>query len=124
MGATRNPAEWLGVLEDLGTIEEGRLADLIIVSEDPLEDIRNIKGNVETVIIGGKVMDISFHADYSNPIPSYLLGQWYEETPKLDPLVSPRIAVEGGEAVTVTRGSTSVQIPRRTLRTSLFRPVS
>jgi hypothetical protein len=99
---TRRPAEWLGKSQDLGTIDEGKLADLIIVSKDPLADIRNIKGNVETVIIGGKVMDITFHADYHNPIPGiHNVLKYPNVAPELDPKVSPRVVEEGSDTVTV-----------------------
>ena len=53
--ATRNAAEHLGKLDDLGTLEPGKLADLIIVDGDPLVDIRMIH-NIEVVIKGGKVV--------------------------------------------------------------------
>ncbi|MBB6170429.1 Tol biopolymer transport system component/imidazolonepropionase-like amidohydrolase [Nocardiopsis mwathae] len=37
--STRTAAEWLGVGDDLGTVEAGKLADLAIVDGDPLADI-------------------------------------------------------------------------------------
>jgi len=39
--ATRNAAESLGVLNRTGTIEVGKAADLVLLSADPLTDIRN-----------------------------------------------------------------------------------
>jgi hypothetical protein len=39
--ATRAPAERLGIEEDLGTIESGKLADMAFVEGNPLEDIRD-----------------------------------------------------------------------------------
>jgi len=53
--ATRNPAELLGKLDDLGTVEAGKLADLIILGGDPLKDISQIR-NIEVVIKGGTVV--------------------------------------------------------------------
>ena len=41
--ATRHAAELCGVGEDLGTIEAGKLADLIVVAADPLDDITNLR---------------------------------------------------------------------------------
>ena len=52
---TRNAAEHLGLLDDLGTVEPGKIADLIIVAGDPLKDISCLH-QVEMVIKGGKVV--------------------------------------------------------------------
>ena len=41
--ATRHAAELCGVGQDLGTIEAGKLADLIVVAADPLDDITNLR---------------------------------------------------------------------------------
>jgi imidazolonepropionase-like amidohydrolase len=52
---TRHAAELLGRLDELGTLEPGKLADLIIVDGDPLEDISVIH-NIEVVLKGGKIV--------------------------------------------------------------------
>ena len=44
IAATRNAAELCGVGKDLGTVEVGKLADLIVVEGNPLEDIQNLYG--------------------------------------------------------------------------------
>jgi len=43
IAATRNCAELCGVLAELGTVEKGKLADLIVVEENPLENISNLR---------------------------------------------------------------------------------
>jgi imidazolonepropionase-like amidohydrolase len=43
VAATRTGAELCGVADELGTVEEGKLADLIALAADPLEDISNIR---------------------------------------------------------------------------------
>jgi imidazolonepropionase-like amidohydrolase len=43
LAATRHAAELCGVGEDLGTIQPGKLADLIVVAADPLDDITNLR---------------------------------------------------------------------------------
>ena len=41
--STRNGAEALGLLDELGTVEAGKLADVIVVSGNPLHDIGAMK---------------------------------------------------------------------------------
>src|SRR5262249_53253239 len=43
LAATRHAADLCGALDDLGTVEVGKLADLIVVREDPLQDIHNLR---------------------------------------------------------------------------------
>jgi imidazolonepropionase-like amidohydrolase len=49
--ATKNSAEFLG-RKDLGTLEAGKWADLIVLGRNPLENIRNTR-TIETVWIAG-----------------------------------------------------------------------
>jgi imidazolonepropionase-like amidohydrolase len=53
--ATRTGAQYLD-RDDLGVIEEGRVADAVIIDEDPLDDIRNTR-KIHTVIKDGVVVD-------------------------------------------------------------------
>jgi imidazolonepropionase-like amidohydrolase len=53
--ATRHAAELCGVGEDLGTIEPGKLADLIVVAADPLDDITNLR-RLLLVIKAGRIV--------------------------------------------------------------------
>ncbi len=52
IAATRNGAEALGLEDQLGTIEEGKLADVIVVAGNPLADLSALK-RVNVVIKGG-----------------------------------------------------------------------
>lgn len=52
--ATKDGAHYLGLDHDLGTLEAGKLADVLILDKDPLADIRNSEA-VETVILNGRV---------------------------------------------------------------------
>ena len=54
--ATRNGAQVLGIEEEVGTIESGKQADMIILSDNPLDDIRNTK-KIEAVIVDGQFID-------------------------------------------------------------------
>jgi len=52
--ATRNPAQYLGRLPDAGTVEAGKLADLVLLDADPLQDIRNTRA-IAAVVANGKL---------------------------------------------------------------------
>jgi hypothetical protein len=66
--ATRDNAEFLGMGEQLGVIAPGKLADILIVGANPLDDIRNTQ-RVSMVLKDGKVVDTAYHAGYSVPTP-------------------------------------------------------
>jgi len=53
--ATKNAAEMCGVGPELGTVEPGKLADLIVVDGNPLDNIENIR-NLELVMKEGRVV--------------------------------------------------------------------
>lgn len=55
VAATRNAAEVCGVGADLGTVEVGKLADLIVVCQNPLEDIDNLR-TLELVLKEGRLV--------------------------------------------------------------------
>lgn len=54
--ATIDGARYLGLDHDIGSIEPGKLGDLIVLDADPLADIHNTK-SVGTVVLNGRVYD-------------------------------------------------------------------
>ena len=57
VAATRNAAEVCGVGGRLGTVEPGKLADLIVVEDNPLEDIHNLRRLMMVIKDGRVVVD-------------------------------------------------------------------
>jgi imidazolonepropionase-like amidohydrolase len=56
--ATHNGAVFLGKADDMGSVEEGKLADLVLLNADPLKDIDNTKA-IALVMKGGRIIDES-----------------------------------------------------------------
>jgi Amidohydrolase family/Tetratricopeptide repeat len=52
--ATLNPARFMGRETDLGTIETGKLADLVLLDANPLDDIANTR-KINAVVYGGRL---------------------------------------------------------------------
>ncbi len=54
--ATRNPARYLDRLADLGTVQKGKIADLVLLEANPLDDIKNTQ-RIAAVVSRGKLFD-------------------------------------------------------------------
>jgi urease alpha subunit len=68
----------IGVAEDIGSVVEGKLADLVVLRGNPLEDIRN-SAAIEYVIKNGEM----YHADSMDkrwPEEVPLMPQWWWKT--------------------------------------------
>lgn len=109
-GATLYAAQYIRADKDLGTIAPGKLADIVILTANPLQNIRNTR-TVETVIQGGRVLPRGYHRNYVNPIPRVtrvgvgtttvrVPGEGYG-SPQLDS-ISPASALEGSKDVMLT----------------------
>jgi imidazolonepropionase-like amidohydrolase len=62
VSATRNPARMLGKDNEIGTIEAGKLANMMLVREDPTRDVANLRSVVMTVKRGKQFQ----RADYKH----------------------------------------------------------
>ena len=51
--ATLNPARFLGTTADMGTVEKGKIADLVVLDANPLEDINNTR-QIQAVVLAGR----------------------------------------------------------------------
>jgi imidazolonepropionase-like amidohydrolase len=56
--ATKNGAEALDLMNQTGTIEPGKEADILILSANPIDDIKNTK-NIEATISNGRIIESS-----------------------------------------------------------------
>jgi imidazolonepropionase-like amidohydrolase len=54
--ATLNGARYLGMDRDIGSLEPGKLADLVVLDANPLENIRNSE-SVRYTIVNGRIFD-------------------------------------------------------------------
>jgi adenine deaminase len=63
--ATINGAGYIGVADELGSLEKGKLADLIILDKNPLEDIKNSNSIIYTMV-NGRLYDISTMNEIGN----------------------------------------------------------
>ncbi|MHC4750482.1 MAG: ankyrin repeat domain-containing protein [Planctomycetota bacterium] len=52
--ATYNAAKCLGKLDSMGTVERGKVADLVLLDANPLQDIRNTQ-RIAAVVVRGKI---------------------------------------------------------------------
>ena len=88
--------------KDFGTVEPGKIADIIAIDGDPLKDIWAVQ-NVKLVVLGGKVVDHEFHANYKNPISA--VRAWRATPQEIE--ISPRSLAQGASGilkVTARRG--------------------
>jgi cytosine/adenosine deaminase-related metal-dependent hydrolase len=54
VAATVSPARYFGVEDEYGSIAEGKAADMVLLRENPLTDIRNTR-SIEAVVLGGRL---------------------------------------------------------------------
>lgn len=134
-GATKWSAEMIDKQNILGTVEAGKLADVIIVNADPLQSINNLQ-KIDAVIQNGKVLDRGYHPWYRDPFR--LDSDWNEPVEYLkwvaafrrvtfgegpgegevrpgagalrDPVESPQPAIESISPLIVTEGTTAVTV--------------
>jgi Tol biopolymer transport system component len=87
--ATAGSAETIGRLADLGTLEPGKSADLVILTADPLADIRNTKAIAAVMLAGrlydGETLDTLWPDAHPLPAPWFrdagLVRQWLPVAP-------------------------------------------
>jgi hypothetical protein len=137
-GATKWSAEMIDKGKDLGTVEAGKIADVIVVNADPLQNIENVR-QLDAVIFDGKRVQLGYIAGYNpvfkveselNPPVSRLLwvnaykpvafggsgGRFNGSRPVgpgmplPDPFEAPQPAIESISPLSVTEGSPATTV--------------
>lgn len=98
VAATRNGAIAAGMLDSIGTIEVGKEADLVLLRENPLADISNIR-SIDKVLARGRIVALA--ALPENRI-FYLGPGWVPQV---------TVAVEDRVSVNQSSGSASTEQP-------------
>jgi imidazolonepropionase-like amidohydrolase/Tol biopolymer transport system component len=63
--ATINGADYIGMAKDIGSLEPGKLADLIVLEKNPLEDLRN-SNTVKFTMVNGRLYDTATMNEVGN----------------------------------------------------------
>lgn len=101
LSATKWTAELLHKENELGSIEAGKIADLIVVEGDPLADMAATR-NLRLVVKDGQIVDTTLDPNFVNPLPrsvyvESLLGPMGPEISS----ITPKVATEGAAELTI-----------------------
>jgi len=75
--ATINGASYLGMEKEIGSLETGKLADLIVLNANPLTDIHN-SDNIKYVMVNGRLYDSESMNEIGNREKPRLLFWWQQ----------------------------------------------
>lgn len=73
--ATMNGADYIGMSKDIGSLEVGKLADLIVLEKNPLTDIRN-SNSVRFTMVNGRMYDTESMNEMGNEPSERGLFYW------------------------------------------------
>lgn len=68
---TRNAADAMGMLEEFGTIEAGKRADMILLEHNPLEDVTNVRARAGVMLRGRWLTEDQLQAMLDGLVGSY-----------------------------------------------------
>lgn len=104
--ATLWSAEFVRKDKELGTVAQGKIADIVILKQNPLDNVRNLR-TVDTVIQGGRVQPIGYHWYYTNPLPRMQMPGPPGEGPRPPQLtaIAPAVTAESKGVTLTLRGA-------------------
>jgi imidazolonepropionase-like amidohydrolase len=120
--ATRNPAQFLQVEGEFGTVREGARADLILLDANPLEDLNNFESRQGVMLRGQWLPEEELLAALEAVAASYESPEWFADREPLqfEPGESPVFSAEftlmvgdqnmGGERLAVIRKDDGAQV--------------
>lgn len=73
--ATINAAQYIGAGEDIGSLKVGKMADLIVLNDNPLDNIENTE-NIEMVMVNGRLYDAETMNEIGNRTKERLPFWW------------------------------------------------
>ena len=78
--ATRNNSEFLRDRGDVGVLEPGRKADILVVKESPLSDISILQNrdNFVSIMMDGEPVDLKINDDISTHVLENSYNMWSE----------------------------------------------
>jgi hypothetical protein len=108
--ATLWSAEFVRKDKELGTVAQGKIADIVILKQNPLDNVRNLR-SIDTVIQGGRVQPLGYHWYYTNPMPRTQTQGPPGEGPPPPQLttIAPGVTVEATSTTLTLRGSNFVR---------------
>ena len=78
--ATLDGARYLGLDGDVGSLEAGKLADVLVLDADPLADVRNSR-TVRYVVLNGRLYDAATMNQLA-PDPTERPPFWWQKDPR------------------------------------------
>jgi imidazolonepropionase-like amidohydrolase len=81
--ATIAGARYLGLDKELGSIETGKLADLVVLEQNPLENVRATE-TVQMVMLNGRLYDAATLDELGNH-PRARKPLWFDRVPTTEP---------------------------------------
>jgi imidazolonepropionase-like amidohydrolase len=108
--ATLWSAEFVRKDKELGTVEQGKIADVVVLKQNPLDNVRNLR-SIDTVIQGGRVQPIGYHWYYTNPLPRMQTPGPPGEGPRAPQLtaIAPAVTAESKGVTLTLRGANFVR---------------